>query len=195
MIIKASNIANLKTKFGNFKIKVFKDKSKKEHLVLIKGNIEKNLPLVRIHSECLTGDVFFSLRCDCRSQLENSIKKVEKNKCGIIIYLRQEGRGIGLLNKINAYNLQDKGKDTVEANLDLGFKEDQRNYDLACEILKDLKVLKIKLITNNPLKMKALKAAGIDVVERIKIDSNICSHNKDYLKTKQKKLGHFLNIS
>ena len=181
------------TKFGKFKMILYDSKfDKKEHLALI---VEKNNhipPLVRIHSECLTGDVFGSSRCDCGQQLEESMKKIQDYGHGAIIYLRQEGRGIGLSNKLHAYELQDKGFDTVEANLKLGFKADERDYALGAKILKNIKMCDIRLLTNNPAKENGLTHNGIRVIERIPIVISSCETNSFYLKTKKEKLGHYI---
>ncbi|RDY23749.1 bifunctional 3,4-dihydroxy-2-butanone-4-phosphate synthase/GTP cyclohydrolase II [Romboutsia maritimum] len=187
--------ASLPTKYGEFKIIGYKDiYSSDEHVALVYGDINIDDALVRIHSECLTGDVFNSLKCDCGNQLNKSMEKIQQNGSGIIIYLRQEGRGIGLLNKIKAYQLQDKGYDTVEANLLLGFDEDLRDFYFAAQILKKLEVKNIKLISNNPEKFKQLQDYGINVKERISIKEDINNFNKKYLQTKKEKMGHILNI-
>ena len=181
------------TKFGKFKMILYDSKfDKKEHLALI---VEKNNhipPLVRMHSECLTGDVFGSTRCDCGQQLEESMKKIQDYGHGAIIYLRQEGRGIGLSNKLHAYELQDKGFDTVEANLKLGFKADERDYALGAKILKNIKMCDIRLLTNNPAKENGLTHNGIRVIERIPIVISSCETNSFYLKTKKEKMGHYI---
>lgn len=167
----------------------------KEHIALVKGDVaDKNGIPVRIHSECFTGDVLGSRRCDCGEQLDMALQMIEKAKCGILIYLRQEGRGIGLLKKLQAYNLQDKGLDTVDANLHLGHLADEREYDLAALILKDLNVNSISLITNNPKKIEALINLGTKVDQRIPIETNIHCDNQDYLKTKVEKMSHMLSI-
>lgn len=191
-----SNEANLPTDFGDFKVISYRDQiSNLEHLVLTKGTFKKgDNVIVRIHSECLTGDVFGSRKCDCGNQLRESMRIIENNGCGIIIYLRQEGRGIGIFNKINAYNLQDKGKDTVEANIELGFVEDMREYSVAAQILRDLGVHKILLITNNPLKINGLIEYGIEVIDRIPIEADINIDNKKYITTKVEKMSHIIDI-
>ncbi|QCT94253.1 GTP cyclohydrolase II [Caminibacter mediatlanticus TB-2] len=182
-----SKIANLPTKFGNFKIQSFKENDK-EHLVIFTENLPE-IPIVRIHSECLTGDALGSLKCDCGEQLQKAMEIINENG-GMIIYLRQEGRGIGLFNKVNAYALQDKGFDTVEANHQLGFEADLRDFSIVEEILKEFNIKKIKLLTNNPKKEFSLK--NIEVVKRIPIKPTPNPYNEKYLKTKKEKLGHKL---
>ena len=179
-----------------FNIKIFKsdlDKQKNEHIALIHDKIETitSPPLVRIHSECITGDVFGSLRCDCGKQIEKSMKLISKEK-GIIIYLRQEGRGIGLSKKIEAYSLQDNGLDTVDANLQLGFASDLRDYIIGAQILKYLGFSKIKALTNNPEKIRSLMKYGVNVVKRVPLETEATSFNKDYLKAKKQKLNHIM---
>ena len=182
-----SNTANLPTKYGEFKIKSFKENDK-EHLVIFTESLPE-IPLVRIHSECLTGDALGSLKCDCGEQLEYALKKIQEEG-GMVIYLRQEGRGIGLFNKVNAYALQDKGFDTVEANHQLGFEADLRDFSIVENILNHFKIKKIKLLTNNPKKIFSLK--NIEVVDRIPIKVTTNPYNKEYLKTKKEKMGHLL---
>ena len=185
MKIEISEVANLPSRFGAFKIQSFKE-GIKEHLVIFKEPLGKT-PLVRIHSECLTGDTIGSLKCDCRDQLEYALKAIEKEN-GMVIYLRQEGRNIGLLNKVNAYALQDKGFDTVEANHQLGFKADERTYEIVEFILAHFGISQIRLLTNNPLKLGALK--GIEIVDRVPIIIEANKFNEHYLKTKKEQMGH-----
>lgn len=184
--------ASLPTKHGEFTIHIYKDHDK-EHVALIKGEVRKQSKVnVRIHSECLTGDAFSSLRCDCNDQLNKSLKFLSQQKQALLIYLRQEGRGIGLFNKIKAYNLQEHGLDTVEANTHLGFAPDEREYNIAADILKDLGVSSVKLLTNNPQKVLGLEKHGITVNEQIPIRTEVTEHNRHYLHTKKEKMGHDL---
>ncbi len=184
----------LPTKNGEFDVVMYKSSvDDKEHLALVKGVIDSTKSvLVRVHSECLTGDVFGSQRCDCNEQLHTSMSIIEKEGNGIVLYMRQEGRGIGLMNKLRAYKLQDEGKDTVEANEALGFHADVRDYSLAAQMLLDLGVKKIRLLTNNPKKIIGLKEFGIEVTERIPIEVKANYTNERYLKTKRDKLGHLI---
>lgn len=196
-IVEEVSSANLPTEFGNFIIKGFRNIIDGQVAVtLIKGEVGGNDPvLVRVHSQCLTGDVFGSLRCDCRAQLHTALEMIDESGKGVLIYMFQEGRGIGILNKIKAYHLQDHGLDTVEANIHLGFKDDLRDYGFGAQILRYLNVKKMKLLTNNPRKIKALSGYGIDVVERVPIICNVRPENINYLKTKEEKLGHKLNLT
>lgn len=189
-------ITDLPTKQGVFKAIGYLDTiSGKEHVALVKGDVRnKEDVLVRIHSECLTGDVFRSARCDCGDQLAYALDLIAKEGCGVVLYLRQEGRGIGLINKLKAYDLQDKGRDTVEANLELGFEADLRDYGVGAQILHDLELSSIRIITNNPQKMIALEGYGLQIRKRVSIKIKPNKHNHYYLKTKQDKLGHILNI-
>jgi len=185
--------ARLPTKYGTFRIIAFPgDNSDKENLALVMGKVEGEI-LIRIHSECFTGDVLHSMRCDCGEQLDLAMKKISKEGKGIIIYLRQEGRGIGLVNKLKAYNLQDDGMDTVEANIALGFNAEMRRYEGAVEILENLGVKEIKLMTNNPAKVEDLEKAGF-VVKQIGHSAEPNEENKNYLRTKASKMNHKLEI-
>lgn len=189
--VKIGNIANLPTKHGIFKIQVVIDQKEREHIIIYKGEVtnKENVP-VRIHSECLTSEVFNSLRCDCNEQLEAALNYFESEGIGVLIYLRQEGRGIGLFNKIEAYVLQDKGLDTVEANLQLGFPVDLRTYEIAINIMKILKIKSVRILTNNPKKIDILKKHGITVTECIPMRVQPNSFNNKYLKTKKEKMNH-----
>lgn len=186
--------AKLPTKWGDFTVHALEETSdNKEHVALSMGDLSLDEPLlVRVHSECLTGDAFASLRCDCGPQLDAALEKIAQRGRGMVVYLRQEGRGIGLVNKIRAYALQDLGQDTVEANINLGFEADQRNFDVAAELLKALGIYQIRLMTNNPIKVEALKAAKIDVIERVPMKFGKNPHNEHYLSTKHGKMGHLL---
>jgi GTP cyclohydrolase II len=189
-------IAELPSRFGDFHIVAFSNNQDgKEHVAIIKGEVydAEDVP-VRLHSECLTGDVIGSLRCDCRDQLEASLKKIGEMEKGIVLYLRQEGRGIGLINKIRAYSLQDQGLDTVEANIALGFRDDERDYSIAAHMLHSLQVKSIRLMTNNPKKISQLEYYGVKVSERIPhiLPSN--EHNRFYLETKVAKSGHMIDF-
>lgn len=181
---------------GNFELTLFEDELQKEHLVLSKGDLRnlKEPLLVRLHSECLTGDVFGSHRCDCGEQLVKAMKMIEENGSGAILYLRQEGRGIGLKNKLKAYQLQENGKDTFEANTALGFKADERDYVFAADILKSFNINEVKLMTNNPNKVEQLESNGIKVVERIPLEVASVKENQKYLRTKKEKFNHYITI-
>ncbi len=184
---------NLPTKYGVFKLILYEDHvTKDHHIALVLGKVKgKKNVLVRVHSQCLTGDVFHSLRCDCGDQLDAALKLIAKNKSGVFIYMRQEGRGIGLVNKLRAYRLQDKGLDTVDANLALGFPPDLRDYGIGAQILVDLGLTSVKLLTNNPKKIIGLKGYGLEVTQQIPIFS-VHKHNIKYLRTKRNKLGHLI---
>ena len=186
--------AKLPTEYGEFQVHVFENVlDKKEHVALVCGDISSGQDvLVRVHSQCLTGDVFHSLRCDCRAQLEIAMREVSAAGRGIVLYEHQEGRGIGLMNKLRAYRLQDEGFDTMEANQRLGFADDERLYDIAAQMLKLLGYGKVRLLTNNPDKMRALEAAGIAVTERVPHSFPDNEHNRDYLRVKADKGGHLL---
>ena len=191
MNIIQSNIANLPTKYGNFRIKAYKD-GNQEHLAIMSLDFETlETPFVRIHSECLTGDTLGSLKCDCQNQLDLSLKFIAKNG-GLVIYHRQEGRNIGLVNKVNAYALQDKGRNTIEANIELGFKEDERDYRVVGYIFENLGIKKLKLITNNPAKLKYVESLGVEIVERIPAIIKSNKYNELYLSTKKEKMGHLI---
>ena len=187
MNIEISEVANLPSRFGDFKVKAFKE-GEKEHLVIYASELDE-IPIVRVHSECLTGDAIGSLKCDCRDQLEYALSLASK-EAGMVIYLRQEGRNIGLLNKINAYALQDKGLNTIEANHQLGFAADERTYEVVTFILNHFGVQKIKLLTNNPNKISSI--SDIEIVERIPIIMDSNEHNEGYLGIKRDQMGHMI---
>ena len=194
-LVKKVEKVNLPTKYGNFKLHLYEDIfDNNSHLALSLGDFShEKSTLVRVHSECLTGDVFHSQRCDCGDQLETAMQMIANNKSGVIVYLKQEGRGIGLLHKIKAYRLQEGGLDTVEANEELGFSADLRDYGVGAQILKDLGITNITIMTNNPKKLVGLEGHGLNIVSRIPIKIKPNKNNKEYLKTKKSKLGHILD--
>jgi len=184
----------LPTKFGVFRIRGYQNRINGEHhIALIMGEIDGDTPvLTRVHSECLTGDALGSIRCDCGDQYATAMEQIAAEGCGVLLYMRQEGRGIGLINKLKAYALQDQGMDTVEANLALGFSEDLRDYGIGAQILKDIGVKKLRLLTNNPKKIKGLEGYGLEIIERVPIQMEANAENVTYLKAKQRKLNHLL---
>ena len=188
--------ARLPTKAGEFQLYLYTtDRDDKEHLALVLGDVQdKSNILVRVHSECFTGDVLGSQRCDCGEQLHLAAQRIAENGSGILIYLRQEGRGIGLLDKLRAYNLQDLGYDTVDANLILGHQADEREYTVAAAILEDLRVRSVRLLTNNPLKIKHLRMFGVPVAAREALEPTVTAENADYLQTKVQRMHHLLNL-
>jgi GTP cyclohydrolase II len=188
--------AELPTRYGRFTVYGFQGRGPQEEAVaLVRGNLQgKSAPLVRVHSQCLTGDVLTSLRCDCRAQLELSLKQIGRAPAGILLYLPQEGRGIGLMNKLRAYELQDGGMDTVEANESLGFAADARDYEFSAKILKQLGATRIRLLSNNPEKVRQLERAGIRVVQRVPCQPKISKISRAYLETKKSKMGHLLDM-
>ena len=195
MTIQKKAEAKLPTHWGDFSVIAYEDEAKdEEHLLLYMGDLE-NDSLLRIHSQCLTGDTLYSLKCDCGSQLAMALEKIDSEGKGMIIYMAQEGRGIGLVNKIRAYELQDQGMDTVEANEALGFAADERDYSYCKEILSSVDISSVKLMTNNPRKIKGLEEVGIKVTERVPVHIDPNKHNENYLKVKANKLGHMMDRS
>ncbi len=186
----------LPTAHGTFNLIPFKQKSNGlEHVALIKGEWTKDEPIyVRVHSSCITGDIFGSMRCDCGQQLHEAMRMIDKAGKGVVVYMNQEGRGIGLFNKMKAYKLQEEGRDTVEANIELGFEDDERDYGVGASILRELELGKIKLLTNNPIKRKGLEAYGLEVVDNVPLEIEPNEHNKFYLETKRQKMGHTLEL-
>ena len=194
-MIKCAVTSRLPTQYGEFLLHAYLEERESEaalvHLALVRGSIDsESRPLLRIHSECLTGDLLASIRCDCGEQLNQALAAIGDAPVGILIYLRQEGRGIGLLNKLRAYNLQDDGLDTVEANIHLGFKPDERDYSVAVDILEDLGVVAIRLLTNNPNKVAAFERSRVRVIERVPLVVSETAENANYLETKRRRLGH-----
>ncbi len=194
-LIQREIVVQMPTQHGEFDLYAFRQKDTgQEHLALVKGSWEKNEPiLVRVHSSCVTGDIFHSLRCDCGEQLQSAMEMIEQEGKGVVLYINQEGRGIGLLNKLKAYKLQEQGRDTVEANLELGFKMDERDYGVGAQILRDIGVHKMRLMTNNPTKRAGLIGYGLEIVENIAIRVKSNKHNAHYLQTKKDKMGHELS--
>ena len=186
--------ADLPSKYGHFRIHAYESKlDGKCHLAIMKGDVRgKKDVLVRVHSECLTGDALGSMRCDCGEQLATALKKIEAEGCGVVLYMRQEGRGIGLANKMRAYELQDQGKDTVEANVLLGFAPDERDYGIGAQILADLGLSSIRLMTNNPAKRAGLEGYGLSITERVPLVMPVNEYDKNYMKVKSAKMGHIL---
>ena len=195
MAIKFIESCKLPTRWGEFEMHGFQDsETQKEHIALSMGDVGTQAPvLARVHSECLTGDALFSLRCDCGAQLQHGLEAIAKEGRGVLLYLKQEGRGIGLLNKVKAYKLQDAGADTVEANEHLGFDADLRDYSICQSIFAHLGITQLRLMTNNPVKVSALENLGVEVVERLAIMTGRTTHNEKYLDTKAGKLGHLLS--
>ena len=196
-LIKREVEVKLPTKYGDFNLYAYRlTDTGEEHLALVKGEWQNDEPvLVRIHSSCTTGDIFGSLRCDCGPQFEKALEMIERNGKGVLVYLNQEGRGIGLINKLRAYKLQENGSDTVEDNIELGFQVDERDYGVGAQILSDLGVSKIKLLTNNPAKVESLIRDGLTIIENVPIEIKSNKHNEKYLLTKRNKMRHVLNLN
>jgi 3,4-dihydroxy 2-butanone 4-phosphate synthase/GTP cyclohydrolase II len=196
-LVNCKVVVDLPSEHGDFKLHLYENllEPSDNSIALVKGDVHSDKPvLVRVHSECLTGDVFGSKRCDCGDQLARAMQMVEDEGRGVVLYMRQEGRGIGLVNKLLAYGLQEKGKDTVEANEELGFKPDLRDYGIGAQILKDLGLKKIRLLTNNPLKIIGLEGYDLEIVERVPIEVSPNEVNENYMRTKKEKMGHLFNI-
>ena len=195
-LVEKGEEVNMPTEYGDFHLIPFRQVSNGlEHIALIKGTWEENEPiLVRMHSSCMTGDIFGSKRCECGEQLHKAMQAIEEAGKGAIVYMNQEGRGIGLMNKIRAYKLQEEGLDTVDANLHLGFKADERDYGVGAQILRDLGVTKIRLMTNNPIKRIGLEAYGLSIIENIPIEITTNPYNEYYMKTKKERMGHTLHL-
>ena len=194
--IKQVETARIPTELGEFHLCLYANGDGKEHLALIMGEVEgRENVLVRVHSECFTGDVLGSRRCDCGDQLDRSLKLIADEGAGVLIYLRQEGRGIGLLDKLRAYNLQDEGYDTVDANLLLGHQADEREYSIAALILQDLDIRSIRLLTNNPVKLESLQALGVKILKRLPLEGHVTPENAGYLQTKAIRLNHVINLA
>ncbi len=195
--VRVDAVADLPTRFGRFRIVAFwNNRDGKEHIALVHGNVlGADNVLTRLHSECLTGDALGSLRCDCRDQLAVALERITAEKCGVLLYLRQEGRGIGLLNKVRAYALQDRGLDTVDANLALGFRDDERDYAVAAHMLSSLDLRSVRLLTNNPKKVAELEKHGIKIAARVPHLIPATAHNRFYLETKANRSGHFIDFA
>lgn len=195
-IVEKGEEVDMPTEWGHFRLTAFRQKSNGlEHMALVKGEWKKDEPvLVRVHSSCMTGDILGSKRCDCGEQLHKSMQMIEREGRGVIVYMQQEGRGIGLMNKIAAYKLQEEGLDTVDANLHLGFKPDERDYGCGAQILRQLGVEKMRLMTNNPVKRVGLEAYGLEIVENVPIETTPNEYNLRYLQTKKERMGHWLHL-
>lgn len=193
-LVKRYSAADVPTEYGVFRMVVYREEGNPfEHVAIVAGDVEgKSSVLTRVHSECMTGEVFHSLKCECREQLDLSLRRIAERRCGLVLYLRQEGRGIGLGNKIRAYELQQQGYDTVDANTELGFEADQRKFDVAAAMLEDLGVKSVVLMTNNPLKVEALKAHGIAIDKRVSHLIEAHDTNRGYLETKRRRMGHLM---